>query len=93
MLFDIIGISLIEQFSEHVVLDNYYKAVGCDGCTDLYSDSVLSSSPEFLNLEVLLEPLEELYLPAVLVEVGDLQCGQFHDIGQEHEFSVLLLII
>ena len=42
------------------MLDNGYEAVGSDGCTDLYPDSVLSSTPELLNLEVLLEPLEQL---------------------------------
>ena len=79
MLFDIIGISLIEQFSErcfvrerhaedlqdligrtfqlHVMLDNRHEAVSSDGCTDLYSDSVLRSAPELLDLEVLFEPL------------------------------------
>ena len=53
------------------MLDNRHEAVSSDGCTDLYSDSVLCSSPELLDLKVLLEPLEEkLYLPSVLVEVG-----------------------
>ena len=76
LLFDITGISLIEQFSErclvcegiaedlqdligrafqlHAMLYNRNEAVSSDSCTDLYSDSVLGSAPEFLNLEVLL---------------------------------------
>ena len=76
------------------MLDNSHKAVGSDGCTDLYSDSVLGSSPELLNLEVLLEPLEEqLYLPPVLVKVSYLPGCQVHRIGQEQELSALLLIV
>ena len=53
------------------MLDDGDKAISYDCRANLYSDSVLCSAPEFLNLEVLLEPLEEqLYLPTVLVEVG-----------------------
>jgi hypothetical protein len=75
------------------VLHNGNEAVGTDGRVNLYSDSVFSSAPEFLDFKVLLEPLEEqLYLPTILVEVGNLQCGQFCGIGQEHEFMALLLI-
>ena len=40
------------------MLYNRNEAVSSDSCTDLYSDSVLSSAPELLDLEVLLEPLE-----------------------------------
>src|SRR5574344_1047178 len=76
------------------MLDNSHKAVGSDGCTNLYSDSVLGSSPELLDLEVLLEPLEEqLYLPSVLVKAGYLLGCQVHRIGQEQELSTLLLIV
>ena len=76
------------------MLDNSHKAVDSDGCTDLYLDSVLGSPPEFLNLEVLLEPLEEqLHLPSVLVKVSYLQGCQVHRIGQEQELSALLLIV
>ena len=75
------------------MLHNGYEAVGTNSRVNLYSDSVLSSSPELLDFEVLLKPLEEqLYLPTVLVEVGNLQCSQFHCISQEHELMVLLLI-
>ena len=78
----------------HVMLDNSHKAVSSDSGTDLYSDSVLSSTPELLDLEVLLESLEEqFYLPSVLVEVCYLLCCQVHRIGQEHELPVLLFVI
>lgn len=70
------------------------KAVGANDRVNLYPDSMLSCSTEFLNLEVLLEPLEkQLYLPAVLIKVGNLQCGQFRGIRQEHKLSLLLLIV
>ena len=42
------------------MLDNRHETVGSDGCADLYSDSVLRSAPELFDLEVLLEPLEEI---------------------------------
>ena len=64
---DLVG----RAFQLHIVLDNRHKAVGSNSSRYLYSDSVLGSSPELFDLEVLLEPLEEqLYLPTVLVEVG-----------------------
>ena len=76
------------------MLDNGNQAVGTDGRVNLYSDSVLCSPPEFLDFEVLLEPLEEeFYLPAVLIEFGNLLSRQFRGIGQEHELSLLLLVI
>ena len=72
------------------MLHNGNEAIGTDSRVNLYSDSVLSSAPEFLDFKVLLEPLEEqLYLPTILVEVGNLQCGHFCGIGQEHEFMAL----
>jgi len=76
------------------MLHNRNEAVGTNSRVYLYSESVLSSSPEFLNFEVLLDPLEEqLYLPTVLVEVGNLLSGQFHCISKEHELTALLLVI
>ena len=76
------------------MLHNGYETVGTNSRVDLYSDSVLSSSPELLDLEVLLEPLEEqFYLPTILIEIGNLLCSQFHCIGQEHELTVLLIIV
>ena len=76
------------------MLDNGYQAVGGDGCTDLYSDSVLCSSPKLLDLEVLLETLEDqFYLPTNLVEVGYLLGCKVHRIGQEHELTSLLFVI
>ena len=55
------------------MLHNGNEAVGADSRVNLYSDSILSCAPEFLDFEVLLEPLEEqFYLPTVLVEVGNL---------------------
>ena len=42
------------------MLHNGNEAVGTDGRVNLYSDSVFSSAPEFLDFEVLLEPLEEI---------------------------------
>ena len=35
---------------------------------------------------------EQFYLPTVLVEISNLQRGQFHCISQEHELTALLII-
>jgi hypothetical protein len=76
------------------MLHDGYETVGTNSRVDLYSDSVLGSSPKLLDLEVLLEPLEkQLYLPSILVEFGNLLGSQFHGVGQEHELTALLLII
>lgn len=76
------------------MLHDGYETVGTNSRVDLYSDSTLSCTPELLDLEVLFEPLEEqLYLASILVEVGNLLGSQFHGIGQEHELTVLLLIM
>ena len=55
-----------------VVLDDGNEAVGDNGDVDLYSDGILGLSPKFLDLEVLLNPLEkQLDLPSVLVQECD----------------------
>ncbi len=70
------------------------ETVGADGRINLYSDSILGSTPEFLDSEMQIGPLEEkLYLPAFLIEVCDLMGCQFHSVGQEHKLTVFLLII
>ena len=81
------------SIQSHIMLYNGNKAVGTDSRVNLYSDSILSCAPEFLDFEVLFEPLEEqFYLPTILVKIGNLQCGQFCGISQEHELTTLLLI-
>ena len=76
------------------MLNDGNKAVGYDCRANLYSDSVLYSTPKFLNLEVLLKPLEErLNLPAVLVEIGNLEISEMECIRQKREVSILLFIV
>ena len=76
------------------MLDDGDKAISYDCRANLYSDSVLCSAPEFLNLEVLLEPLEEqLNLPSVLVEIGNFESGKMECIRQKCEVSILLVIV
>ena len=43
------------------MLDNSHKAVCDNSDTDLYANGVLRWAPEFLYLEVLLEPFEEQF--------------------------------
>ena len=70
------------------------QTIGNDGCTDLNPDGILCSAPEFLDLQMLLQPLEEeLNLPPVLVEIGNLKRGQMESVGEERELTSLLLII
>ena len=76
------------------MLHNSNKTVDRNSGVDLYSDRVFASTPEFLDLEVLLQPLKEQFnLPTILIKVGNLQGRQFHCIGQEHKLSLLLIII
>jgi len=54
------------------VLDDGNETVCDNGDVYLYANSILGLAPEFLDLKVLLNPLEEKFdLPPVLVEQGD----------------------
>ena len=58
------------------MLDNRHKAVGDDGCTYLYSNSILCIAPEFLDFKVLLQPfVKKFNLPSVFIQVGDFKSG------------------
>lgn len=58
------------------------------------NDGIVCFAPEFFDLQMLLQPLEEeLYLPPVLIEVGNLKRGQMKGIGEERELTSLLPII
>ena len=55
-----------------VVLDDSHKTVSDDGHMNLYSDCVFRLTPELLDLQMLLNPLEEeFHLPAVALKQGD----------------------
>ena len=57
------------------------QTIGNDGCTDLDPDGILCSAPEFLDFQMLLQPLEEeLNLPPVLIEIGNLKRGPMGEI-------------
>ena len=59
----------------------------------LNPDGILCSAPEFLDLQMLLQPLEEeLNQPPVLVEIGNFKRGQMEGVGEERELTSLLLI-
>ena len=50
------------------------QTIGNDSCTDLNPDGILCPAPEFLDLQMLLQPLgKELNLPPVLIEIGNLK--------------------
>lgn len=76
------------------MLNDGNKAVSYDCRANLYSDSFLCSAPEFLNFEVLLEPLEEqLNLPSVLVEIGNFESSKMECIRPKCEVSILFVIV
>jgi len=55
-----------------VVLDDGNEAVGNDGNVNLYSYSIFGFSPESLNLEMLLDPLEkQFHLPLIFIKESD----------------------
>jgi len=61
------------------VLDDGNEAVGDDGDVYLDADGVLGLTPEPLDLEMLLDPLEEqLHLPPIFIKEGNV-------LGFEHE--------
>lgn len=54
-----------------VVLDNGNEVVGNDGDMNLYAPCILRFSPESFDLEMLLDPFEQLHFPPILVEQGN----------------------
>jgi len=54
-----------------VVLDNGNEAVGNDGDMNLYAPCILRFSPKSFDLEMLLDPFEQLHFPPILVEQGN----------------------
>jgi hypothetical protein len=76
------------------MLHNGNQTIGNDSSTDLDPNGILCSAPEFLDFQMLLQPLEEeLNLPPVLIEIGNLKRGQMESVGKERELTSLLLII
>ena len=82
------------MFELHTVLCDYDQTVSNYGTIDLYPNRILASTPELLNFEVLLEPLEEqFYAPTITVKFGDNECGEYKVVFQENECTVLLFVI
>ena len=60
-----------------VMFDDGNEAVCDDGNMYLYTHGILRLTPETLDLKMLLDPLEEqLHLPPILVEQGDVLCTE-----------------
>ena len=53
-----------------VMLDDGNEAVSDDGDVYLDADGVLGLTPESLDLEMLLDPLEQLHLPPIFIKVS-----------------------
>ena len=60
-----------------VMFDNCNETVGDDCNVYLYAHGIFRLSPETLDLKMLLDPFkEQLHLPSVLVEQGDVLCTE-----------------
>lgn len=60
-----------------VMFDDGNEAVGNDGNVYLYADCIFGFTPETLDLEVLLDPLEkQLHLPPVFIEQSNVLCTE-----------------
>ena len=60
-----------------VMFDDCNEAVCDDSNMYLYAHGILRLTPEVLDLEMLLNPLEEqLHLPSILIEQGDVLCTE-----------------
>lgn len=72
-----------------VVLNDGYQAVCYNRSIDLYPHSILGVAPEGRDSEMLLYPSEEqLHLPSLLVQQGDIACLERKVVGQERERSL-----
>ena len=77
-----------------VVLDDGNEAVGDDGDMYLDADSVLRLSPEPLDLEVLLDPLEKkFHLPPIFIEKGNVFCTEIEVVRVVDETAVQLFCV
>lgn len=72
-----------------VVLNDSNKAVSNNRNINLYSDSILGRSPKGRDLEMLLDPPEEqFYLPALLIQQGDVFSLESEVVSEERERSL-----
>ena len=86
----LVGCAPCPQF----LLDDGDQAVGGDCRPDLDAHGIFGTAPEFLDLQMLLQPFEEQFdLPAVSVEVRDFQRLDPHGVGDERKIPVLLLVV
>lgn len=71
------------------VLNDGYQAVCDNRNIDLYPHSILGVAPKGRDSEMLLYPSEEqLHLPSLLVQQGDIACLERKVVGQERERSL-----
>ena len=76
------------------MLDNRHQTVSYDGHAHLDTNRILGRAPELLDFEMLLHPLvEELNLPSVFIQVGDLKSRQMEGVGKESEVAILFVVM
>ena len=77
-----------------VVLDDGNEAVGDDGDMYLNADGVLRLSPETLDLEVLLDPLEKkLHLPPIFIKEGNVLRAEIEVVRVVDEAAMQFLCV
>ena len=60
------------SLGSHLFLHNGHHTIGCDCGVNLDPDGIFAGTPEFFNLEMLLQPFEEqLDLPSIVVQFSD----------------------
>ena len=75
-------------------MDNSHETVCDNSYTDLYAYSILSCSPKFLYLKMLLEPFEEqLHQPSFLIEISNVQRRKVLRMRQESKRTLIFLVI
>ena len=69
-----------------VVLNDGDSAIGDDGDVNLYPHGILAVAPETFDAQMLLNPFkEQLDLPAVTVQQGNVLCRKVEVVGVVHE--------
>ena len=82
------------SFTFYLFSNDGHQGIDAHGDPELSANCVLRASVEGFDAKVLLEPFEkQLYLPALLIQLGDEQRTQTEVIGQEDQTPLLLLII
>lgn len=75
-------------------MNNTHETKVYNGDSNLDTDSILYSTPEFLNLKMLLQPFEEEFdQPSFLVKFYNFKSCKLFGVGEKSEFTFFFPII